>query len=120
MQPLMGFLIHGAPSYVLSMEEENLHPLIGSKTSSWERKIESNEDLDPLVRRLGKSTFSYLPSSRRARGLKVRNLRSMVTSLTYGVSDVISSVTMLKTARSIPLKGSETSLRREGFMPLLY
>ena len=89
MQPLTGFPIHGPPSYLLSVAEVNLHPLRGFGMIAWKRKTNSNEDLDPMTR-LEKRTLPWLPSSRRARGLKVRNLRNMVTSLTYGVSDVIS------------------------------
>lgn len=83
---------------------------------AWKRKIDSNEDLDTLVRRLEKRIFPYLPSSRREIGLKVRNIRSVVISLTFSDSDVISLVTMPKIARTLLLQGSEVSLRRKGFM----
>ena len=85
---------------------------------AWKRKTHSNGDLDPLVVRLEKRILPCLLSLRRARGLKVGNLRNIVTSLTYGVSDVISYVTMPKTARSFSFKGNKgAGLRRRGFMP---
>ena len=52
-------------------------------------KLDFRGGLDPLVR-LEKRILSYLPSSRRTRGPEVRNLRRIVSSLTFGVSDVIS------------------------------
>ena len=52
------------------------------------RKPDFRGGLDPLVR-LERRILSCLPSSRRTRGLEVRNLRRMVTYLTFGVSDVI-------------------------------
>ena len=82
------------------------------------RKPDFRGGLDPLVR-LEKRILSYLPSSRRTRGLGVRSLRRMVTYLTFGVSDVISEITMPKTARSFPLKGNEVAcLRGRSFMLL--
>ena len=90
MQPLTGFPIHGPPSYLLSVAEVNLHPLRGSGMIALKRKTDSNGDLDPRVTRLTKETLHCLPSSRRAIGLKVRNLRIIVTSLTFSVFDVIS------------------------------
>jgi len=56
---------------------------------AWKRKTNSKGGLDPLVR-LENMIFPLLPSIIRARGLKARNLRRIVTSLTFGVSDVIS------------------------------
>lgn len=52
------------------------------------RKPDFRGGLDPLVR-LEKRILYYLPSSRRTRGLEVRNLRRIVTYLAFGVSDVI-------------------------------
>ena len=82
------------------------------------RKPDFRGGLDPLVR-LVRRILSCLPSSRRTRGLEVRNLRRMVTCLTFGVFDVISQVTMPKIARSFPFKGNEVaSLKERGFMLL--
>ena len=89
MQPLTSFSIHGPPSYLLSVVEVKLL-LKGSGMVAWKRKIDSKGGLDPLVVRLEKRILPCLPSLRRARGLKVGNLRRIVTSLTFGVSDVIS------------------------------
>ena len=55
----------------------------------YKRKLDFGGGLDPLVR-LEKRILSYLPSSRRTRGLGVRSLRRIVTYLTFGVSDEIS------------------------------
>ena len=90
MRPLTGFPIHGPPSYLLSVVEVKLLLLKGFGMIAWKRKTNSKGGLYPLVLRLEKRIFPYLPSLRRARGLKVRNLRRIVTSLTFGVSDVIS------------------------------
>ena len=54
------------------------------------RKLDFRGGLDPQVRLLVKRILPCLPSLRRERGLEVRNLRKMVTYLTFGVSDVIS------------------------------
>ena len=82
------------------------------------RKLDFRGCMEPLER-LVRRILSCLPSSRRTRGLEVRNLRRMVTCLTFGVSDVISQVTMPKTARSFPVKGNEVeSLRGRSFMSL--
>ena len=89
MRPLMGFLINGPPSYLISVVEVKLLLLKGFGMIAWKRKTEFKGGLDPLVR-LEKRILPCLPSSRRARGLKERNLRRIVTSLTFGVSDVIS------------------------------
>ena len=81
------------------------------------RKPDFRGGLDPQVRLVVRRILSCLPSSRRTRGLEVRNLRRMVTCLTFGVSDVISQVTMPKIARSFPFKGNEVaSLKGRGFM----
>lgn len=54
------------------------------------RKLDFRGGLDPQVRLVVKRILPYLPSSRRERGLEVRNLRRMVTYLTLSVFDVIS------------------------------
>ena len=83
------------------------------------RKPDFKGGMYPLVK-LEKRILSCLPSLRRTRGLGVRSLRRIVTCLTFGVSDVISQVTMPKIARSFPLKGTKVaSLRGRSFMPLL-
>lgn len=53
------------------------------------RKPDFRGGLNPWVR-LVRRMLSCLPSSKRTRGLEVRNLRRIVTYLTLGVSDVIS------------------------------
>ena len=79
------------------------------------RKPDFRGGLDPRVR-LVRRILSCLPSSRRTRGLEVRNLRRMVTCVTFGVSDVISQVTMPRFARSFPFKGNVVaSLKGRGF-----
>ena len=85
----MDFPMHGPLSYLLSVVEVNLLLLKSSGMIAWKRKTDSKGGLDPLVS-LEKRILPCLPSLRRARGLKVRNLRRIVTSLTFSVSDVIS------------------------------
>jgi hypothetical protein len=89
MQPLTNFLIPGPLSYLLSVVEVSPLLLKGFGMIAWKRKTNFKGGLDPLVK-LEKRILPYLPSSRRERGLKEINLRRMVTSLTFGVSNVIS------------------------------
>ena len=86
--PLTDFPIHRPLSYLLSVVE--VSPLLskGSGMIAWKRRTNFKGGLDPLVR-LEKRIFPYLPSSIRTRGLKARNLRIIVISLTFDVSDVI-------------------------------
>ena len=57
--------------------------------NAFKKKPDFRGGLDPLVR-LEKKILSCLPSSRRTKGLEIRNLRRIVTYFAFGVSDLIS------------------------------